>query len=222
MLKFLLASTLMLSACASRQLGRPAELVSTTTQVDLQVSSEVIPEFSDKYNVLVQVNIESKDGQWVRVDRAELDLANTDSVAQNIIIGKDLSAWLQSKAEEKKIRDQNEDMASLGVLSAGVALLGLGSGNNNSALVTTGAAATAGASGYVLTTQARRAKDAAQQAQWVPDTHLYSPFTVPSMSLVKRWVLINAPSGVINRTAVLKLTTVEGETLTYKLHVANK
>lgn len=220
MLRIFLASTLLLSACASRQLGRPAEMLSSSVRVDLEVSSEVIQEFSDKYNVLVQVNLESKDGQWIRVDSAELDLSNPDEVVQNIIIGKDLSAWLQAKTEEKKIRDQNEDMASLGILSAGALLIGIGSKQNNKATTATGAIAATGASGYLLTAQARRTKDAAQQAQWVPDTHLYSPFTVPSMSLVKRWVLINAPSGRVNRSAVLKLKTVEGELLTYNLKLA--
>lgn len=222
MLRILIATTFMLTACASKQLSRPAELVSSSLAVDLEVSSEVIPEFTDQYNVLMQINLESKDGQWVRIDSAELDFADAEGLVQNIIIGKDLSAWLQAKAEEKKIRDQNKDMASLGILSAGAVLLGIGAAKNDHGTLATGAVATSGASAYLLTKQARRSKEAAQQAEWVPDTHLYSPFTIPSMSLVKRWILINTPSGRVNRTAVLKLKTVEGDTLVYNIYLAKK
>jgi hypothetical protein len=42
------------------------------------------------------------------------------------------------------------------------------------------------------------------------------------MSLVKRWVLINTPSGRVNKTAVLKIKTVEGETFVYNIQLAKK
>lgn len=222
MLRILLAMTLLLTSCATKKLGQSADLVSSSIPVDLEVSSEIIHEYTDKYNVVMQINLESKDGQWIRVDSAELDLTNSDGIVQNIIIGKDLNAWLQAKAEEKKIREQNQDITSLGILSAGIVLATLGSNNGNSNTLTAGSLAMGGASSYLVSKEVRRTKDIAQQAQWIPETHLYVPFTIPSMSLVKRWILINTPSGRVNRKAVLRLKTVEGETLTYKIYLAAK
>ena len=219
MLRIILALSLTLSACASKRLQTPADLVSTTYPVALEISAEVVPEYTDAYNVVLQINFESKDGQWVRIDKADLDLNNDDGVVQNIIIGKDLSCWLQAKAEEKKIRSQNEDMGSLGFASAGAALLALGIVGKDANATAAGAVTTAGVSGYLLRKEYRDAKNAAQQPAWVPETHLYAPFTVPSMSLVKRWVLINTPSGRVNKFAVLNLKTVEGENLVYKIRV---
>jgi hypothetical protein len=222
MFRLLLAATLLLSACASKKLSRSAELVSTSSNAALEVSAEVVNEYTDAYNVVMQINFESKDGQWIRVDKAELDLTNNEGIAQNIIIGKDLNAWLQAKADEKKIREVNEDIASLGLVSAGAVLLGIGAGKGDASFTTAGAVATAGGGSVLLKKEYRRAMEQAQQAQWVPDTHLYSPFTIPSMSLVKRWVLINTPSGRVNRNAVLKIKTVEGDTFVYNIVLARK
>ncbi|KYG61623.1 hypothetical protein AZI86_18135 [Bdellovibrio bacteriovorus] len=222
MLRILLASTLLLTACASRKLSQPADLVSASTQVNLEISSEIIHEYTDPYNVVMQINLESKDGQWIRVDSAELDLTNTDGIVQNIIIGKDLNAWLQAKAEEKMIREQNADITSLGLISAGMVLATLGATQNNNGTLAAGGLAVGGASSYLMSNEIRRNKAAAQHAKWIPETHLYVPFTIPSMSLVKRWILINSPSGRVNRKAILRLKTVEGETLTYNIYLAGK
>lgn len=217
MSKSILVLAIFLTACASKQLPVKGELTSSTSSAKMDVSAEVLNDYSDDYNVLLQLNFQSKDGRWIRIDTAELDLSNEDNQPYNIVIGKDLTAWAEAKAEEKSIKDQRERIATSGIALAGGALAVWGALTNNDGLTTLGTATTAGALGYGAYRVIKADKDSVQGVRQVPDTHLYASFTVPSMSLIKRWILINAPTGRMARVATLKLKTLEGDTLTYKI-----
>lgn len=214
----LTALTLTLSACASKRLKTDTEmLASSAPNIALEITSEIVREYSDKYNKVLQLNFASQDGHWIRIEKAYLEFdEKSDASPHNIIIGRDLSDWLNAKAEERKIQKQNEDVGGLGLLTLGAAAIALGS-SNKSAVTAAGAVAAGGGAGMLLRKEYREAKDAAHQPNWVPDTHLYAPFNIPSMSFVKRWVLINSPSGDFGRYAVLKIRTVEGENLDFKV-----
>lgn len=219
MKKSLLAFCLMVSACASKELPVSGRLVSKTSSANMTATAQVINEYSDDYNILLQINFQSHDGRWVRVEKAELDLSSSDGAPFNIIVGKDLVTWAEAKAEEKRMKTHNQSVTTMGVALAGGALAIAGILSDSKELTAAGAATYAGAAGYSTYAGYKEMQGNAQGVKQVPETHLYSPFSVPSMALVKRWVLVNAPTGRIGRIAKLKLTTVEGETFTYHLNL---
>lgn len=217
MKKLLIISLLFLSACASRQLPLKGEMTASTTPLKMQVSSEIIPDYSDEYNILMQINFESDDGRWVRIDTADLDLENTDGAPYNVIIGKDLVTWAEAKAEEKKMKDHNASMKSLGFFAASGAMIVAGALSQSDELVAAGYLTYVGTAAYETSKGYTQRRAMAQGVKWVPDSHLMSPFTVPSKTLIKRWVLINAPTGRIAKNIRLNLKTIEGERYTYNI-----
>jgi hypothetical protein len=206
---------LTLTACASQELKHNAVPGRDSSNNGLTVTSEVNDQISDEYNVFIQVNLQNKSGKWIRIDSAELNLANDLNSPYNIIVGRDLTTWIDAKIEEKKIQDQNDSVGILAAIVAGTTMAAVG--GKNSSLGTIGAVTAVGGLSYATAKDISRSKDNAQSAIQVPETHLYAPFTVPSMSFVKRWILVNAPGGRIAKNGTLKLKTVEGETFTYTL-----
>lgn len=213
---------LTLSACASKKLPLRADIVSATSNAKLNVSAEVINDYSDEYNVLFQVNLQSKDGKWLRIDESEISFDTDTQDPFNIIVGKDLVTWAEAKAEEKRIDDHNSDFASWAVTAVGGAAAVTGILTDSKELSALGLTAVAGASGYESYKVIKNRQKEAQGVKLVPDGHLYMPFTIPSMSLVKRWVLINCPSGRIGRILKLRLKTVEGDTFSFNIDLMAK
>ncbi|WP_347356549.1 hypothetical protein [Bdellovibrio sp.] len=223
---FVLIPFLLLSACASKDLTIKGEQIPALDPADranpykMDVSAEIINEYSDDYNLLLQINFRSRDGKWVRVDNAEFDLSNSDNEPFNIIVGKDLVTWAEAKAEERRMDRHNTGVAVGLTAATGGALIVAGVLSNSDALTAAGTAAYTGAVAYSAIDGIKGAKAHAQGVAQVPETHLYSPFAIPSMSLAKRWVLINVPSGRISKVANLRLKTIEGQNLEYKLTLA--
>jgi hypothetical protein len=207
--------TLSLIGCASQELRNSAVPVNDTRNNGFVVTSEVLFDLSDKYNVFIQINLQNKTGKYVRIDSADLDLTNDTQSPYNIIVGKDLTAWLDAKEEEQRIRNHNENAALLGALAAGTTLAVIRADSRNSPLAGVGSTAMVGSLTYGTIKDVSGHRDLVQQPNKVPETHLYAPFTVPSMSFSKRWILVNIPNGRIARSGKLNLKTVEGETYSY-------
>ncbi|MGZ3747067.1 MAG: hypothetical protein ACXWRE_06865 [Pseudobdellovibrionaceae bacterium] len=207
--------TLSLAGCASQELRNKGVPDDKTKDSGLIVSSEILFDLSDTYNVFIQINLQNKTGKYVRIDSADLDLTNVTQSPYNIIVGNDLSAWLNAKEEEQRIRGYNQNAALLGIYTAGTALTVGGVSSRNEPLTAIGATAMAGSLAYGTVQNINNQRDFVQQPKKVPETHLYTPFTVPSMSLSKRWILVNIPNGRIARRGKLNLKTVEGETYSY-------
>lgn len=217
---FLIFSVLALTACASQKLANPAKALGGTPQEStLEVTSEIDMTYSDPNNILLQVNFQNKSGNWVRIDSAEFDMTNAENLPYNIIVGKDLETWFLAKYEEQKIKAHNENAGVLGAILAGAAIGVVGASNNNKAVTAAGVGTILGAAAYKDVKTIQRSIRGAQGIVQVPDTHLYAPFTVPSNSFVKRWILLNVPTGRFMPEAKLNLKTVEGETYTYAVKV---
>ncbi|MGZ3791878.1 MAG: hypothetical protein ACXVCP_05995 [Bdellovibrio sp.] len=208
---------LFLSACASKDLALKADKVSATSDAKLNVTAEVISDYSDDYNILLQFNFHSNDGKWLRVDEAEISFDTDNKNPFNVIVGKDLVTWAEAKYEEKKIDEHNEQLGSLTVAAVGGAAAVAGILYHNKDLSGLGVLAMGGASGYDTYSKIKRSQKNAQGVKLVPEGHLYLPFTIPSMTLSKRWALINCPTGLIGRILKLRLKTVEGDSYIYNI-----
>lgn len=204
-------------SCASKDLRNKAEQ-SGAEQARMDVTMEVIKEFSDDYNVLVQLNFKNNEGRWLRIDEVDFDLSNADNSPYNIIVGEDLVTWAQAKSEEKSIDVHNRNvMASAAGVGFG-ALAVIGVLNQNKGLTAAGLAGAAGSDAYRVTKNKIDEANALQRPVLLPTNHLYRSFTVPSQTYIKKWVLVNVPTGRISKMAKLNLKTIEGEKLQYTLY----
>lgn len=207
----------LLVGCAHKTLELQGEQVASSDNTKILASASIIEEFSDPYNVLVQFNLESKDGNWVRVDSVDLDMRNKDNAPYNVIVGNDLKTWQTAKLEEYKIRSHNRSMTSAGLGALGLLAAGVGGATGNDSLATAGALLYTGVLINDVYEVFQTAKGLAQGVALVPENYILAPMTIPSMSLVKKWVLINFPDGRMATHVTLKLKTIEGETLAFRV-----
>lgn len=222
-----------LTACASSTLQHEGRVYDSTSPAKIRASTEVLKDYTDKHNVFLQVNFENLENSWMRLELVDFELDfHDENIPYNIVVGDDLKAWAESSEEKLKIRRQNTDGILLGIFAASTAVT-LFSQNQNQMRVGLGGmvASSAFQNGVLFS----RAYKDAEGGLKVPETHLLAPFTVPSMGLVKRWILINFPDEMLmrNNTAsirgkrrelfvVLKFKTVEGDTLNYRVQIARK
>lgn len=214
-------SIVSLIGCASKDLPNQGKPLSTTSGYDLAISAEVVTEYSDDYNILLQVNMENKGGKWARIDHVELDLSNTDDQPYNIVIGNDLKDWAEAKTNLLAYKQQNESATIAGTVLGGAALFIAGALSKNENLVNAGEAVYSVGLTAATVKDINNKKDETQRPRTVPETHLYGQYSLPSMGLVKKWVLVNVPKGRIAKVGTLKLRTIEGESLDYQLRILN-
>lgn len=217
-----LFSSVLLVSCASTKLSIPGEKLASTLEARMDVSAEVVEEYSDQYNLLFQVNFENEDGRWLRIDSVDFDFANSDNEPYNVIVGNDLQAWSASKEDEAAINNHNENIKMASIYGAGAVATFVGAARGDSTLTALGVITMESVRINAAYKVIKNMQGQVQGVARVPSTHLLVPFTIPSKSLVKRWILVNFPTGRVARAATLKLVTVEGGVLNYRLHLAKK
>jgi hypothetical protein len=203
--------SLLTAGCASVHPGEHAEVLFNNPKLNLDISGYVVADYSDANNAFIDFTFENKAGRWVRIDQVEFSYGEPDSVEYNVIVGRDLADWANAFAEKKKVVDQRKLATLEGLLLAGSALVlatGELRGNFASTAERVGQLALAGAAAYTFKLAAD-GKDA-ERSKAVPETHIYTPFTVPAQMFVHRWILINVPDGQFVRYAYLTVHTVEG------------
>lgn len=220
--KFLITLiALSMIGCASKELPLKATSLNSTEAYKLNISAEIVEEYSDPYNVLLQINMENTGGNWARIDEAALDLSNVDGLPYNIIVGNDLRDWAKAKADLISYKEQNQNMALLGANAAGAALFIAGALSKNDGLTMAGATIYGASVVAGISNELEAQKNSVHRTRIVPESHLYSQYSVPSMGLVKKWILVNVPKGRIAKFGTLKLKTIEGEELNYQLPIIN-
>lgn len=199
-------------ACATKHPGVLATQTTPDAENKLIVSANVLKDYSDPYNVFIDVAFENESGKWLRIDEIELDFTNSANLAHNIIIGQDLYAWAESFEEKRKIDNHNTALAINSLILGGAILAGTGRDSNT---MKAGSVAVLGGFGWDATRAYVGSLNKAQRSQSVPEKHVYRPFTVPAAGLIRRWFIVNTPSDKIVSSFTMKIKTVDGKVLNY-------
>lgn len=213
--------SILLGACASKDLSIKGEPIGPD-RAKLDVTMNIIEDYSDTYNLLLQINFRNNEGRWIRIDTVEADLSNKDNQPFNIVLGEDLKTWGNAKAEEKQIYRQNKELLTGGAVVTTGALAVLAILNGNQDLANAGLIGASGAVGYGAYSKITDQRNTVERPRYVPEDHLYQSFAVPSMTMVRKWLLVNLPTGKVGRQMVLRMKTIEGEELTYVLNLSRK
>ena len=213
-----LSLLLLLAGCATTHPGVKGRQIDGVSQ-SLEISANPVTEYSDKSNIFIDFTFENKGTRWVRIDQVKVEFPNKSQAAHNVIVGDDLKIWAESYKNKRKLNQHNGDlgMAALILTGAGIAISG--SRSNNGGFESLGLAGLGAGAAWSATRNVRDSQRAAQTSEIVPENYILAPLTVPSQGFLRRWVLVNIPTELIAKSAVLTLTTVEGDVLKYEIPI---
>lgn len=207
-------SAFLLASCASTHPGIVAESYETNPYKSLKISSHFREDLSDANNFYYELTFENKEGQWIRIDEADIDFPPNSGGPYNVIKGNDLVAWAESLRLKSQTRDFNEGILVAGAILGGLTMAALGD-KNDAGMKSAGAMVAGAGVVYSATKAMSGGLNSAQAAEQLPENHLFKPFVIPANGLARKWILWSVPSGKIAQYAKLKMKTVEGEQMTY-------
>ena len=201
-------------ACASVHPGKIAKV--EHQRIPAKVSGKPINYWNGETFQLVEITIENTSEQWMRIVRSDIVIDDPSTSKTSVIVGEDLKGWAQAMHERAKLEDYNKSMTSLGVAAVGILAMAAGA-KSNSDLKYIGAATTVGAAVYDGGRQISRDRNAAQESNRVPESHLYQPFSIPGKMFQRRWIVLNKPAKMKMQNLVVELENIEGQKDRYEI-----
>ena len=178
-----------LMGCASYQGGESSNVEKGENKRGYKVSASIDNQISSSNYRLVNIYHGNKSNDWVRLKRIKVvNINDGDEKTAEIVSGRDLVNWAESAKYMKKVDDWNRD-----ILLGSIALAGAVAGSSSSTDLSN-----AGLGLYMASSSALVANGIMdgltdiERAKLYPNTHIYSPFSVPAQMYLKRWLLIKA------------------------------
>ena len=209
--KILTAATLSLTlfSCASTHPGTTGKSRTEPTKIPITISAQTIDNPDGETFELVEVTIENKSEDWVRINHTEVVISNPAESKLSIVMDNDLRDWSEAMAARMRKDSYNQQLLQAGLILAGVATAA--SGGKGSTLATVGGITVVGTYGWAVGDALEQSYNTATGVDKIPSNHLYRSYSVPGKMFIRRWVLINKPSKVVIKNLVLKIETVDGE-----------
>lgn len=203
------SSIIALSACATIHPGETGEAVGPENISGLVVSAESIENKPAQAFQLIEVTFENTKDDWIRINHIELYNPNSSENKVSAIVGADLKTWTEAMKYKMSMDSHNDDMVKSALLGTGYALAAGNGKDSNAAAV--GVAMMVGTVAWAVTDSIKFGLDQATQSEKVPENHLYRSFAVPGKMFMRRWLLVNRPSGQVIKNLVLLVETLEGQ-----------
>jgi hypothetical protein len=197
-----------------------AESELKNNNINLAVSAESVGDAADSFE-LIYVTFENKGDRWIKIEDVEVPIEPKDIDKISVVVGKDLTDWASAVEEREKLRQHNKEVALASVAAVGaVAAIATSKSESNTgkAVNATGGALVAGALSYALVDTISNSRTIANSPKKVPENHIYQPFSVPGKLFIRKWLLINRPSGMKIDELVLSVKTIDGERERYVVH----
>lgn len=192
---------LLLFGCASIQDAHVATPVDeqgnlakdARTRSGLVISGEELSDYASSNFGLVEITIENRSSEWLRLSRIALYFGGPEqNAAVYLPTGSEISAWYSATLQRNDIRASNSAsvLEALFLLGETAAVIGAVSGKP--AVSAAGGATALGALTIsAVDAQAERVSSV-EHVEALPSTHLLAlPFSVPPGLFTKRWVLLN-------------------------------
>ncbi len=160
------------------------------TKLGLQISAEEDSSMGSKYFGLVQVTLENRSQEWVKVKKVSIDFGSEDC-NQNIKIvsGNEISTWYDATSKRNQISEYNRNLFLGALALAGTAAV---AGSSKDGVKMAGAAGTLGAITALTVSDINKNLNRLEYAKIFPETHLMAgPFLIPPGLFAKKWVLLN-------------------------------
>lgn len=200
-----------LTGCATIHEGQMGKIRDGDQISGMKISAQ---ETSDPRNSpfsLFTVTIENESDDWMRIDSIEADFDAEMAKTHSVVLGDDLTSWAEANAEMQRLKDYNKEWMKTGLFSAGLVAALVSAHNGSTAGTVAGTGVVAGVSGYSVGQRIIRNHHKIIHANTIPEKHLYRPFSVPGKLFVRRWLLINKPSGHALTALALTIKTIDGK-----------
>ena len=147
---------------------------------------------------------------WVRIEAVELDMDAETAKSFSVVMGQDLQDWATAYQERLAMDKHNRELAQIAIGSAGALAALTGASKSNNSLAYAGLGTMAAADIRAVSDVINGSRSAAMNPKFIPDQHLYHPFSVPGTMFLRRWVLVNKPADKMIKVLALKVKTVDG------------
>lgn len=204
-----LLSAVILNACATIHNGEVGKTVAGETVEGLDLSATQVNDPKKEPFFLSTVTFENKSDKWIRITQIEPVIGKDLASKISVVLGDDLKDWAMARADREQMEAHNKQMAQLAIMGAGTVAAVAASGRN-SGIATGGLIAVSGTYGWVISDAISASRSKARNPNWVPDSHVQTPFAVPGKSFVRKWILFNVPLGVRLSEIPFKILTADG------------
>jgi hypothetical protein len=210
------------SGCSSVHPGQIAEASTKNRNIDMKVSAEADGEQENHGYLLVYITFENTSDRWIKISEANVKISPEDADKISVVKGKDMEDWASAMKTTDKLEKHNRNVIQTAILAvAGATALGTASRTGTAMAIANdvSVAAVAGTATYMGVNAIKDSKRGQETTSWVPENHLYQPFSLPAKLFARKWILLNKPASKKINSLKFDVTTAEGESETYEVHL---
>ncbi len=196
----------LLVSCASVHPGNLGVAVPGDSKPSLSVSAQLVGELSDPNYAFVSVTIENKSGNIIRVHDGQVSLDAAGTNSPNVLVGKDLIAWIDAAKSREKLQRENSRTLNQFLVFGGLATSLVGVGTNNSTVGAVGGGVFAAGSLRSFSDSEGHRRSEAEVAERLPETHLGSSYSIPAGLFLRKWVVFAKSAGKTPPGLFIQLT----------------
>lgn len=186
---------------------------SDVAKADLEISIESLDDLtSDSYRAFAVSFLNNSD-QWKRIEQVNIAFPAL-SQAPNMLLGKDLSSYLEAVSRRNLIEQHNRQLWMTGLALASLATA---AGSKNPQISTGAAGLFTGIATYESINQVLNSKDRAEFQGALPDQHLLKSFDIPPHLSMSRWFVINLKAKESYIEALVDVTSQGSAKKTFKV-----
>lgn len=210
--------TLITSTFLSCATTHPGHVGASTdsSKLPLKLSARVVEQKRDGLFELIEFTLENTSEEWLKITNSKILISNPEVSKLSVVLGDDLIAWAEATQLQKNQDDYNDSLIKTGLMGLGTAAM-IAGGSSDARV--SGAALVIGtyawAAGDVLSGKYQTANGVLTK----PKSHLYEPTSVPGKMFLRRWALINKPSGVYIQSIAVQFEDIHGVKGTYNVNL---
>jgi hypothetical protein len=160
----------------------------------LRLSAEETPELSSPYFGVIQLTVENRGAEFLRVDAVSLDFGGPEHNRHlSVPLGADLASWAAATAQRSAIRQYNTQLA-LGTLALfGAVASAVGDAHGQPGIAALGAGTSLLALTALTVSELDAHRQELQTRGLLPDGHLLAvPFSVPPALFATKWIVLRS------------------------------
>lgn len=205
--------TLFLASCATTHPGKFGAAVGSS-DLPLKISAKTIDSKKEQAFQLVEFTLENTSDDWLKINNSQVLIPNPAESHLSVVLGQDLVSWAEAMQFQQSQDQYNKDLIRTGLLGVGaVSVVVPGSKDTKTA----GAVLTLGSVGWAAYDVITSARQKVNGVEKNPTTHLYEPMSIPGKMYLRRWVLINKPSGTMLSTVSVQIENINGGKGVYEI-----